>query len=102
MERIEQNDNILRLPLSILEYKRYNKMKRYINYNFNFSIIIATLEAIVAQEHNRTTVTDGCGFDTHSGERNIKYFHFLTLVTGQSAALCSATQRAIPQEFVQK
>ena len=39
---------------------------------------------VVAQEHKRAKGnTTGCGFDCHSKKLNIKYFHYLELVTGQ-------------------
>ena len=48
-----------------------------------------------------TVNTTGCGFDPHSRRRNIYLnvnFHFLALVSRQSAALNSATH-ATPLEF---
>ena len=42
---------------------------------------------------------NACGFDSHSGGLNIWYFHFLVLVTRQSAAMRYAAHNAMPQEF---
>ena len=44
----------------------------------------------------------GCGLETNSRKLNIYlnvYFHYFALVSGQSAALSSATQHAMPSEF---
>ena len=52
-----------------------------------------------------TVTTTGCGFDPHSRRCNIYlnlYFHFCALVSRLSAALSSATQHAMPPEFVRK
>ena len=49
-----------------------------------------------------TVKPTGCGFDPPSRRWNIYlllYFHFLVLVSKQSAALSSATQHAMPPEF---
>ena len=52
-----------------------------------------------------TVKSTGCGFDLHSRRWNIYlnlYFHFLVLVSRQSAALSSAIQQAMPPEFGRK
>ena len=49
-----------------------------------------------------TVKPTGCGLDSHSRRWNIYlnlYFHFVALVSRQSAALSSVTQQAIPPEF---
>ena len=52
-----------------------------------------------------TVNVTGCGFDLHSRKLNIYwhiYFHFLALVSRQSATLTSATQHTMPPEFGRK
>ena len=50
----------------------------------------------------RNIIGNGCGFDVHSRKLNIYlflHFHFVALVSRQSAALSSATEHAMPLEF---
>ena len=57
---------------------------------------------VVAQRHSVTVKPTGCGFDPHSRRRNIYLnvnFHFFALVSGQSAALSSATLHAMFPEI---
>ena len=52
-----------------------------------------------------TVKPTGCEFDPHSRRRNINLnldLHFFALVSGQSAALSSAIQHAMPPEFGRK
>ena len=54
--------------------------------------------------HKPATVSAiGCGLEPHAkNEIHIEYFHFLALLTRQSAALSFATQHAMPPEFAGK
>ena len=58
-----------------------------------------------AAAHSVTVRLTGCAFDPHSKRWNIYlnlYFHFLALVSRQSAVLNSATQHAMPLESGRK
>ena len=77
---------------------------RYVGFNYTNTNLPVTpehkfkinyhVEAVMAQGHKHSTVNAaGCGFDAHSSECNIKYFHIFNLVFKHSAVLaCHTTQ----------
>ena len=82
----------------------YNWIKIYIFEALLYNILYNKVNNASrgAAARSVTVKPAGCGFDPHSRKLDIYlylYFHFFALASGQSAALNSANQHAMPPEL---